>query len=136
MVTSSLHHPMLNSSSQQDFLSRDHQVARRSGLSYEEFARDYLWPCRPVILSDAIEAWPANGKWTMDFFKTRYATKEVTIDGKTYQVGKLIDLIHASTAENIRFHCWLQLLAYTAVVFRDSKRSRRNCSYSPWIGKA
>ena len=100
MIKSILHDPPLNFSNQQDFGSGIHQVARRSALSYDEFARNYLWLRRPVILSDAIEAWPANGKWTPNFFKTRYATKEVTIDGRTYQVGNLIDLINASTSEN------------------------------------
>jgi len=48
-------------------------VQRRHGLSIEEVYADHLSDRgEPVILTDAITAWPALSKWTFQFFRERY----------------------------------------------------------------
>ncbi|CAM9976017.1 unnamed protein product, partial [Scytosiphon promiscuus] len=39
-------------------------VDRRTGLSPEDFRRDYEEPNKPVVLTDAAASWPAVQKWT------------------------------------------------------------------------
>ena len=63
-------------------------IPRRSNLSYEEFAAQYLYPGKPVIVTDALKAWPAVGRWTPDFFKTQFGGMKFTIhDTLRSQIG-------------------------------------------------
>jgi histone arginine demethylase JMJD6 len=74
------------------------QIDRRAGLSREQFAREYLNPLRPVVLTDAISHWPALGKWTPQFFKEKYGHLQVEAGGASMALGDLIDRIEASTS--------------------------------------
>lgn len=48
-------------------------VPRRSGLSVEDFVKQYETPNRPVILRDVVKDWPAfNGKWTKEALLEKY----------------------------------------------------------------
>jgi len=75
-------------------------IERRKDLSYDEFVRDFLNPNRPVIITDAIQKWRALSRWTSEFFKTRYSSMEVTIDGKQYKFGEYMDLVAESSYDN------------------------------------
>lgn len=55
------------------------EVDRRSGLSLRDFRREYLYPQRPVVISDATSKWAANTKWTFAFFKSRYGHDQVRV---------------------------------------------------------
>lgn len=81
-------------------LSSTAAIERRTGLSAGEFRRRYLHPHRPVVISDALKAWPALARWTPQFFKDRYAAKQVTADGKTHALGELMDWVMRSTKED------------------------------------
>src|SRR5689334_18433318 len=59
------------------------QVDRRANLSLREFRKDYLYPGKPVAVTDAIEAWPARTRWTLDYFASKYADSRVTV----YRLG-------------------------------------------------
>ncbi len=66
-------------------------VDRRSGLTREQFAEEYLKEMKPVIFTDLMDTWPAKNKWTIDFFKTEYGDLEVPVysadvskSGKSY----------------------------------------------------
>lgn len=74
------------------------QVDRRSGLTQREFARDYLDPLKPVIVTDAIEHWRAWRKWTPAFFREAYGSRSVTVDGVRRSLSDLLDLIERSNA--------------------------------------
>jgi Cupin-like domain len=76
------------------------QIDRRSGLSAEDFEREYSNPLKPVILTDAIDHWPALGTWSPDYFRSRYGHLQVTVDGDSMTLASLIDRIEASTPEN------------------------------------
>jgi hypothetical protein len=75
-------------------------VERRQSLSYAEFVADYCLPRRPVILTDAISEWPATARWTPDYFVERAGDTKVEIDGSTYSVDRLVELIADSTPED------------------------------------
>ena len=74
-------------------------IDRRRALTHAEFLTDYCIPRRPVVLSDAIEAWPAASRWTPEYFATRVGHRDVTVDGATYTVAHLVDLIADSSPE-------------------------------------
>ena len=76
------------------------QVQRRRGLTHRAFVREHLTPLKPVILVDAIDRWPALGKWTVDFFRQNYGQRSVTIDGRDHQIGSLMDHIERSTSSD------------------------------------
>lgn len=75
-------------------------VPRRANLSYADFATEYVRPNKPVVISDALQGWPAVGKWTPEFFRDRYSDKEFTIDGQTHRLGEFVDLVLNSSREN------------------------------------
>ena len=61
------------------------QVARRSGLSLREFHARYFRPQVPVVIADAMDAWPARTKWTLEFFKEQYGRDEVLATNRHYR---------------------------------------------------
>ncbi len=75
-------------------------IDRRTGLSVAEFRRRYLHPHQPVVISDGLKGWPALGRWTPQFFKERYAEKQVTAGGTTHALGDLMDRVMRSTKED------------------------------------
>jgi len=88
------------------------QLDRRSNLSYEEFAKQYLYSNKPVIVTDAIRQWRALARWTPEFFQKEFgamtfnlpdakAKSEYKGGGVTeYTMTRLIDLVLNSTDEN------------------------------------
>lgn len=59
-------------------------VDRRSGLSREDFAREYLLPMKPVVFSDLMADWPARRRWTIGYFKMHYGHLRVPVVSKNY----------------------------------------------------
>jgi histone arginine demethylase JMJD6 len=74
-------------------------IERRHQLPYADFEREYLQPNKPVILSGAIDGWPALGKWSPEYFKHRYGTVEVNVGGRPRPMAEFIDLVLASSAQ-------------------------------------
>jgi hypothetical protein len=74
-------------------------IDRRSGLSYDEFVECYLMPERPVILTDALAAWPALTKWTPEFFRDVHGDRIVRVQGKEMRLGTFMENVLASTDE-------------------------------------
>jgi histone arginine demethylase JMJD6 len=60
-------------------------IERRDQLSYGEFARKYLYPLRPVIVTDALSSWPAMRRWTPEFFKDKFGAVEFSTYGAEYE---------------------------------------------------
>jgi histone arginine demethylase JMJD6 len=93
------------------------EIDRRAGLSLREFKREYLYPCRPVVITDATETWRARSKWTPDFFKSQYGADLVTVyrlageryraDGaETMALSSFIDTINSNSFD--RFPCYIR----------------------------
>jgi ribosomal protein L16 Arg81 hydroxylase len=73
-------------------------VDRRDGLTHPDFVAQYLRPLKPVIVTDALEHWPARRRWTPAFFRETYGSRTVTVDGVDYQLSDLIDQVEHSSA--------------------------------------
>jgi histone arginine demethylase JMJD6 len=62
-------------------------IDRREKLSYEQFAKEYLYANKPVIITDALREWKARRRWTPEFFKKEFGSMKFTLDdnskGKT-----------------------------------------------------
>jgi histone arginine demethylase JMJD6 len=69
-------------------------------LDRRVYVREYLNAARPVIVQGAIDHWPALGKWTPEFFRTRHGSLEVVAEGRPWKLGELIDRILVSTPGN------------------------------------
>jgi hypothetical protein len=48
-------------------------------ISPEEFRREYMWKCRPVIIRGLAREWPCVQKWTPQFFYDQYASSEIAL---------------------------------------------------------
>ena len=55
-------------------------IERRNKLSYEAFAREYLYPLQPVIVTDVLQKWPAMKRWTPEFFKQEFGGMKFTLN--------------------------------------------------------
>jgi hypothetical protein len=89
------------------------EIDRRQNLSYEEFAKDYLYANKPVIVTDALREWKALRRWSPAFFKQEFGNMKFSLnddlkgkagykgDGNTeYTMGGFIDRVLSSTEEN------------------------------------
>jgi hypothetical protein len=74
--------------------SPEMKIDRRSNMSYEDFAREYLFPRKPVVITDATAKWKAS-QWTPQWFKERYADKMVKTDQGEMRMDVFIDAITA-----------------------------------------
>jgi hypothetical protein len=75
-------------------------IDRRHQLLYEEFAEEYLFPGKPVIISGAINGWRALDNWTPEYFRTKYGSMHLRIDGKSYTMADFIDRVNFSSSAN------------------------------------
>ena len=80
------------------------EIERRDKLSYAEFSESYLYPNKPVVITDAICKWNALSRWTPDFFKIEFGDLEFSIDdgpkAVTYTMRQFIGRVLESTDEN------------------------------------
>jgi hypothetical protein len=56
-------------------------------LSYDEFARGYLYPNKPVVLRDALRGWKALERWSPEFFRDQFGDFQFTITDTEYGQG-------------------------------------------------
>jgi len=81
-------------------------IERRNQLSPDLFYKEYLEGCgKPVVVTDALQAWPALSKWTFDFLKSRYADETVAPASelsspyiRVMKFGEFIDYLKAPTS--------------------------------------
>jgi hypothetical protein len=74
------------------------QIERRASFSPEAFRHEYLsGNGRPVIVTDALEAWPARRKWTFEYLKDAYGDDPVVardgLSGRAVRVTKLAEYL-------------------------------------------
>ena len=79
-------------------LRNQHTIDRRSGLSVDDIYSDHLNGIGlPVILTDAINTWPALSSWDLNFFSQKYGSATVAVGtgvrGKSRRVMKLAHFI-------------------------------------------
>jgi len=102
------------------------QVDRRAGLSVREFRSEYLYPGKPVVITNAIDDWKARHLWTLDYFRSRYGDTQITLskyEGEHYRakavetasLGSFIDAIEASDFATYPYYIrddWRIFVAY------------------------
>src|SRR6476620_10261247 len=59
------------------------QIEHRTNLPYEEFAEQYLYRNRPVVVTDALREWKALSRWTPEFFRSEFGDMKFTLDHAT-----------------------------------------------------
>ena len=74
-------------------------IDRRTDMTYARFVAEHCVPRRPVILTDAIRSWPAVSRWSPEYFATTLPDRRVTIDGGTYTIARLVELIADSSPD-------------------------------------
>lgn len=67
-------------------------VDRYDHLSEADFRDNFLIPRRPVVLTSAINAWPARRLWSLGFFRSRYGDRKVVCRGQ-HEPERLADYI-------------------------------------------
>src|SRR5215831_4836656 len=70
-----------------------------SQLGCERYVSDYVDALKPVIITGALERWPARKKWTLDFFGQQYGHLPLKIDGRHLSMAELIKEVMVSCAE-------------------------------------
>ena len=68
-----------------------------SQLGRQRYVREYVDPLKPVIITGALEHWPARSKWTFDFFQDHYGHLPLEVDGRQLSMAQLIAEVVAST---------------------------------------
>lgn len=94
-------------------------IEKVSGLSKEQFKKDFLNPLKPVVFKDLMDEWPAKNLWTFDYFKSKYGHVMVPVydtsfsqGGRTYmnpsakmKFGDYLDLIQKGPTQ-LRIFLW------------------------------
>jgi hypothetical protein len=90
-------------------------IERRECPSHEEWVKEFLLPRTPVVFTGALKSWRAISKWSPEYFKTRYGSMPLTVDGQNHTLagflpsnkeggcltmGEFIDLVLSSSEEN------------------------------------
>ena len=85
-------------------------VEKKYGMTYEEFAKDHLFADVPVVIGDACKDWAAKEKFTPEFFKSKYANRDVIVQGQAYKLGDFIDMLENATLDHpAPYPCKLQI---------------------------
>ena len=77
------------------------EVPRVERPSRREFEERFLFPQRPVIISGAMEGWPARERWTNDYLTEKVGARNVDIrnpkkrliDAPPMKLAEYIDLL-------------------------------------------
>ncbi len=90
-------------------------IPRLVDIDPEDFKRDYLESCKPVILSGYARSWQAS-KWTLQDLKNRVGQNLINVRRKTnleeYKVGQKYDI------EKMKFE------DYVDNIMKDNKKSK------------
>jgi len=91
------------------------EIERRQNLSYEEFAKNYLYANKPLIVTDVLREWKALGRWSPAFFKQEFGKMKISLNddlkGKAgykgnrdstveYTMESFIDTVLSSSEDN------------------------------------
>jgi len=72
-------------------------IEKRRGVSRDEFVERYVRGCRPVVLTDVAEDWPAMRRWSPADLRERFGHMEVDV-----QVGRDKDAGFEQNKERLR----------------------------------
>ncbi len=72
-------------------------VEKRRGVGRDEFLEKYVHGCRPVVLTDIAEDWPAMKRWSPADLSARFGHLDVDV-----QVGRNTDTLFEQNKEKLR----------------------------------
>ena len=70
-------------------------IERVHDISVEELRREFADRSRPVVISGAIEHWPARKKWNLEYFADRYGDKVLDFSDKRWKIRDFVDDLHS-----------------------------------------
>ncbi len=76
------------------------EVPRRENLESDEFAAEFLFANRPVVINDALQRWPAVGKWNPEFFRRQFGDRTIPIGEGRMAVSDFVDRVLTATDEH------------------------------------
>ncbi|SCC93263.1 conserved hypothetical protein [Thiomonas sp. X19] len=75
-------------------------MVRASDLPYADFFRHDLRANRPVVIDNAVTAWPALQKWTPHYFKQHFGQHQVQVSyTKRMVFADFADAVPASSEQ-------------------------------------
>jgi len=74
------------------------QIPRIAGITQEHFLQQHVLPNQPVIVTDAMQTWPARTRWNPDYFSARLAGLQVQV------YNDLFDLTNVTTLDDYFDH--------------------------------
>ena len=73
----------------------DITVERVHNIDNATFLREYSDRNRPVIISGAIDHWPARKTWSLDYFAEHFGEKELSFSNKCWKIAEFVDLLRS-----------------------------------------
>ncbi|WUR12330.1 cupin-like domain-containing protein [[Empedobacter] haloabium] len=70
------------------------QIPRIAGITRQQFVEHHILPNQPVIVTDAMQHWPARTLWNPDYFSARLAGLQVQV------YNDLFDLTNVTTLDD------------------------------------
>lgn len=71
------------------------QIERIDAIDVREFRRKYSAANIPVIIRGCVDHWPARHKWDLDYFATKFSSKELMFSDRTWTMGHFIEQLRA-----------------------------------------
>ncbi len=73
------------------------EVQKVGEISHKEFMEEFYKPGKPVVFKNASRVWKANGLFTPDWFRSNYGDRTKDINGTTYTMREIMDLVEMSS---------------------------------------
>ena len=64
------------------------EIPRVENLTEQDFVKNYLRKCQPVVITQAARNWPAMKTWSFDYFRSLNSDFEVTLEEGNVMQGK------------------------------------------------
>lgn len=75
-------------------------IIRRENISYEEFIEQHYKPGIPLVFTNAVKDWKANGLFSPDWFRKNFPERSTECRGKSYNMRQIMDLAETSTEKD------------------------------------
>lgn len=75
------------------------EIIRRENITHEEFLEEHYKPGIPLVFKNAVKDWKAKDLFTPDWFRENYADRTTVVQGKTYNMREIMDMVEASSEE-------------------------------------
>jgi hypothetical protein len=110
------------------------EVQKVENISHKEFMKEFYEPGIPVVFKNASKVWKANGLFTPNWFRENYGDRTKALNGSTYTMRQIMDLVETSTESNpapypIKFNVPEELPELTPLI----QPLNLNYAYPNWL---